>query len=417
MPISFSASQNVFLNGLNTKYRGYVGGFGSGKTFVGCCDLLIFALRHPKTVQGYFGPTYPAIRDIFYPTMEEAAEMMGLTCQIKTTDKEIALYRGSQYYGTIICRSMDKPNSIVGFKIARALVDEIDVLEPKKAENAWNKIVARMRLVIPGVVNGIGVTTTPEGFKFVYERFANNPTKSYSMVQASTYENEEFLPPDYISSLIETYPEQLINAYLNGDFVNLAAGTVYRSYNRVQHRSRETVREREPLFIGMDFNIDKMAATVYVLRDRAYHAVDQIKDGYNTPEVAQMIKSRYEDHEIIIYPDSSGKNRTRMGGVSESDIAILENEFGFNCRYHSTNPAVRDRINATNKAFESGRLFVNDEKCPDVAACFEQQVYDDNGEPDKKGGKDHQNDASTYPIAYEMPVQRPMPNIKFGSVK
>lgn len=409
--LSLSNPQSVFLNQLGTKYRGYVGGFGSGKTFIGCIDLLLFAARHPRITQGYFGPTYGAIRDIFYPTFEEAAHLLGFRVDIKTTDKEVHIYRGRVYYGTIICRSMDNPASIVGFKIARALVDEIDVLDKKKADHAWNKIIARMRLVVDGVVNSIGVTTTPEGFKWAYSKFADNPTESYSMVQASTYENAEYLPPDYIDTLKESYPEQLISAYLNGDFVNLTSGTVYRSYDRVKHRSREMVIKGEPLFIGMDFNIDKMAATVYVLRDKAYHAVDQIAKGYNTPTVAQMLKDRYPENGIIIYPDSSGKNRTRMGGASESDIAILRNDYGFECRYKSTNPGVRDRINATNKAFEDGRLFVNDEKCPDVAACFEQQTYDDNGEPDKKGGKDHQNDASTYPIAYEMPIIKPVHNI------
>ena len=71
MDLRLSNPQNIFLNGLNSKYRAYVGGFGSGKTFVGCLDLIIFAATHPGTRQGYFGPTYPAIRDIFYPTFEE----------------------------------------------------------------------------------------------------------------------------------------------------------------------------------------------------------------------------------------------------------------------------------------------------------------------------------------------------------
>ncbi|MDB4352014.1 terminase large subunit [Porticoccaceae bacterium] len=409
--LSLSNPQNIFINGLNTKYRAYVGGYGSGKTFIGCIDLLVFFSRHPGTVQGYFGPSYPSIRDIFYPTFEEAAELMGFNCRTMVSDKEVHVYRGSVYYGTVICRSMDNPNSIIGFKIARALVDEIDVFEQKKAQNAWNKIISRMRLVIPGVENSIGVTTTPEGFKFVYSQFASEPTKSYSMVQASTYENMDYLPPDYIESLVETYPSQLISAYINGDFVNLTSGTVYRSYDRAKHRSREVVQNDEPVFIGMDFNIDKMAATVYVLRGKEFHAVDQIKDGYNTPTVAQTIKEMYPKNKIIIYPDSSGKNRTRLGGASESDIAVLEGEFNFDCRYNSTNPAVKDRINATNNAFEKGLLFVNDSACPDVAACFEQQVYSENGEPDKRGGKDHQNDASTYPIAYEMPILRPVSNI------
>lgn len=414
--LSLSNPQGIYLNGLNTKYRAYVGGFGSGKTFVGCLDLIIFAMQNPKTVQGYFGPTYAAIRDIFYPTFEEAASLLGFRCEIRESNKEVHLYRGRLYYGTIICRSMDNPSSIVGFKISRALVDEIDILDAKKAENAWNKIAARLRLVIHGVVNSIGVTTTPEGFKFVYAKFAENPTESYSMVQASTYENKDYLPPDYIDTLLETYPDQLITAYLGGKFVNLTSGTIYSSYDRIKHKSSETIKEGEPLFIGMDFNISKMAATVYVMRDKAFHAVGEIVDGYNTPTVAQTIKERYKDagHPVYIYPDSSGKNRTRMGGASESDIAILEQEYGFECRYKAQNPAVKDRINATNAAFDHGRLFVNEKLCPNVAACFEQQSYDKNGEPDKAAGKDHQNDASTYPIAYEMPIIKPMTRDDFN---
>ncbi len=341
---------------------------------------------------------------------------MGFTCDVKESNKEIHIYRGRAYYGTVICRSMDNPNSIVGFKIARALVDEIDVLEQRKADNAWNKIIARMRLVIDGVQNSIGVTTTPEGFKFVYEKFANDPSESYSMVQASTYENEAYLPPDYIQTLIETYPSELIKAYLQGEFVNLTSGTVYSSYDRVKHRSKEVVKFGEPVFVGMDFNINKMAATVYVLRGREFHAVDEISDAYNTPAVGQMLSDRYKanGHKVIIYPDSSGKNRTRMGGVSESDIAILQNEFGFECRYKSTNPPIKDRVNATNAAFDHNLLFVNDSACPNTAMCFEQQSYDSNGEPDKKAGKDHQNDASTYPIAYEMPIVKPLTKVNFN---
>ena len=68
--LKLSAPQNVFLNGLGTKYRAYVGGFGSGKTFIGCIDLLLFFASNPRTTQGYFGISYPSMRDIFYPTFE-----------------------------------------------------------------------------------------------------------------------------------------------------------------------------------------------------------------------------------------------------------------------------------------------------------------------------------------------------------
>lgn len=410
--LRLSAPQGIFLNDLGTKYRAYVGGYGSGKTFVGCLDLLIFFSRHPGTVQGYFGPTYPSIRDIFYPTFEEAAHLMGFRVEVRESNKEVHVYRGRQYYGTVICRSMEKPETIVGFKIARALVDEIDTLPQAKANRAWVKIVARMRLVIDGVQNSVGVTTTPEGFMFVYEKFAKDPTQSYSMVQASTYENEQYLPEDYIDSLKEDYPEHLISAYLDGRFVNLTSGTVYRSYNRIAHRSTETIRDKEPLFIGMDFNVTKQAASIWVKRDggKAWHAVDELVDMFDTPEAIKIIKERYSGHDIYLYPDASGGSRKSVD-ASTSDIALLE-QAGFHIRANKSNPGVKDRINATNGAFERGILKVNDAKCPTIAGCLEQQVYDKNGEPDKKSGNDHQNDATTYPLAYEFPIVKPVANLR-----
>lgn len=411
--LSLNAPQDIFLNHLNTKYRAFIGGFGSSKTFSGCLDLLMFAGKHPKTRQGYFAPTYSDIKDIFFPTIDEAAHMMGFACDIKVANKEVHLYRGRLYYGTIICRSMDNPASIVGFKIARALVDEIDVLPKDKANIAWNKIVARMRLKIDGVENGISVTTTPEGFKFVYSKFAEDPTESYSMVQASTYENQEYLPDDYIDTLIETYPSELIDAYIMGEFVNLTSGTVYRSYNRIGHRSTETIQDKEPLYIGQDFNVDKMASTVYVKREKVWHAVAELTDLFDTPTVINVIKEKWPNHKINMYPDATGQNRKSVG-ASESDLSLLESA-GFSVYRNNTNPLVKDRVLSMNKALEDKMVMINDKECPVTAKSLEQQAYDKNGVPDKTSGDDHQNDATTYPIAYEMPIIKPIFYTGIGS--
>lgn len=403
---------------LNKKFRSFVAGYGSGKTWCGGSGLMAHFWEFPGINAGYFAPTYPQIRDIFYPTSDEVAFDWGLKTKIHESNKEVGIYQGKIYRGTIICRSMEKPGTIIGFKIGKALVDEIDVLPAIKADQAWTKIIARMRYKIEGLKNGVDVTTTPEGFKFAYKQFVkqivDDPKLSelYGLVQASTYDNESNLPKDYISSLLATYPSALRAAYLNGQFVNLASGTVYKSYNREAHRSTEKIKEGEPLYIGMDFNIREMAATIYVRREKVWHAVAELSGVYDTPEITRIIKERYQSkgHKIYIYPDASGVSGSSTD-ASLSDIAILE-QAGFSIRAHSANPAVRDRINATNAAFEKGLLFINDYECKTVAECFEQQAYDKNGEPDKEGGHDHQNDASTYPIEFEMPIIKPVAQIK-----
>jgi len=65
-----------------------------------------------------------------------------------------------------------------------------------------------------------------------------------------------------------------------------------------------------------------------------------------------------------------------------------------------------------NGALEAGRVKINANACPNVAECLEQQVYR-NGEPDKTNNVDHQNDATTYPIAYEMPIRKPTAPVDF----
>jgi hypothetical protein len=75
-------------------------------------------------------------------------------------------------------------------------------------------------------------------------------------------DNAANLPQDYIENLIASYPANLIEAYLEGKFVNLTQGTVYTMFDRERCRSEVTVnrKEKEPMHIGMDFNVGKMAA-------------------------------------------------------------------------------------------------------------------------------------------------------------
>lgn len=427
---TLNVPQANFLQ-LPHKFRGFVAGFGSGKTWVGCAALCKHVWEWPGIDSGYFAPTYPQIRDIFFPTIEEVAFDWGLKVRTKESDKEVEFYSGGRYRSTTICRSMEKPQTIVGFKIGHALVDELDVLPALKAQHAWRKIIARMRFKVDGLKNGVDVTTTPEGFKFVHQQFVKQLREKphlkgmYGLVQASTFDNELNLPDDYISSLMESYPEQLIRAYLDGQFVNLNSGTVYHTYDRKLNASQETVQPGEPLFVGMDFNVGKMAAVVHVKRLGLPHAVDEIVNAYDTPDMIRQIRERFwlyadgkysSTREIRIYPDASGDGR-RSVNASTTDLALLK-QAGFVVIAPAANPPVKDRINAMNAMFcnaeQLRRYRVNEDRCPTYADNLEQQIWDKNGEPDKKQGNDHSNDAGGYFIHKEYPIVKPIVSTRLG---
>ncbi|PZA23459.1 terminase, partial [Enterobacter hormaechei] len=280
----------------------------------------------------------PQIRDIFYPTIEEVAFDWGLSVKINEGNKEVHFYEGRRYRGTTICRSMEKPGSIVGFKIGNAMVDELDVMAAAKAQQAWRKIIARMRYKVDGLRNGIDVTTTPEGFKFVYQQFVKavreKPELSalYGLIQASTFDNAKNLPPDYIPSLMNSYPPELIKAYLRGRFTNLTSGTIYHQFDRHLNNCTDEEQAGEPLYIGMDFNVGKMAAIVHVLRNGQPRAVRELIKVYDTPAMIKRIQEefwRYEggryvsSRQIYIFPDASGDSR-KSNNASATDIAQLK---------------------------------------------------------------------------------------------
>lgn len=409
---------------MSHKFKAYVAGFGSGKTWVGCGGICKGMWEHPKINQGYFAPTYPQIRDIFYPTVEEVAFDWGLKVQINESNKEVHFYAGRQYRGTTICRSMEKPATIVGFKIGNALVDELDVMPALKAQQAWRKIIARMRYKVAGLRNGIDVTTTPEGYKFVYQQFVkavrDKPELAtlYGLVQASTFDNEANLPDDYIPSLLASYPPELIKAYLRGHFTNLTSGTIYHQFDRRLNNCTDEEQPGEPLFIGMDFNVGKMAAIVHVKREGLPRAVRELVKVYDTPAMIKRIQEefwRYEggryvaSRQIYIYPDASGDSR-KSNCASLTDIAQLR-EAGFSVMVNASNPPVKDRINSMNAMFCNAlgerRYLVNVQRCPVYTESLEQQVWDKNGEPDKKADNDHPNDGGGYFIVKDYPIVKP----------
>lgn len=384
-----------------------VSGFGAGKTEAAIYRSIIGKLTNPETDRGFYAPTYDLIRMIAFPRFEEILEQLGIKFRLYKSPLNYLEIAGS---GRIFFRSMDTPQRIIGYEHADADVDELDTMKAKDAAYAWRQIVARNRQnKRDGSPNSIGVTTTPEGFKFVYDTWKKDPKPGYKIIQAATMSNPH-LPEGYVQSLRDIYPANLLNAYLDGQFVNLQSGTVFNGYNRIAHRSTETVLDRELVLVGMDFNVTNMSAVVYVLRGQQWHAVDEFKGIYDTPSMVKALDEKYRRHSVRIYPDASGASRKTVD-ASTSDIALLE-QAGFSVYANKSNPYIKDRVTATNAAFEHGRLFINDKACPEYARCMEQLAYDDNGQPDKKSNLDHLPDAGTYPIAFEMPVVKPVADLR-----
>ena len=430
------------------KFPLFVAGFGSGKSQGLCVSALNDLFNYPGANVAVYAPTYDLLHLIVMSYLEEMLTNGGFYYKLNNQSHMFHV----DGFGKIICRSMDNPGRIVGYETFRAHCDELDILGESKARLAWNKIIARNRQKVyklnehgkriplldknnefvfkNGVqmfeteMNKVSAYTTPEGFGFVYQRWVKEPDPKglYGIIRASTYSNEHNLPDDYIDTLISSYPSELIEAYINGEFVNLTSGRVYRKFDRVLNGSKEIVGSTgnllEELYVGMDFNVEHGAASIHVLRDsdqedyehQELHCVDQIHESYDTDDTIRILNEKYPNNPIKIYPDATGKKRSSAcGAPSATDLAKL-NTAGFEVIVNYSNPLIKDRVNCVSAQICNGKqerhYFVNEDTAPDVCETLEKQVYDANGMPDKKTGLDHQGDGVGYLIVKMFPIVR-----------
>lgn len=415
MKIALNQKQMDFLKStaINT---GFVAGLGSGKSFVATLKTILKKINHPELTVAYYLPTYGLVRDIAFDKFPSMLSEMGYKYNLNKSDKEIHI----QDFGKIIFRSMDNPETIVGYEVFYSIIDECDILPEDKMTIAYNKIIARNRQKCPdGTINQIDVASTPEGFKWFYKRYVENfNAKTDLLVKASTYENKH-LPAQYISNLEQQYPPNLLKAYLMGDFINLTTGTIFGYFDRLKHDTDIVENNTEALYIGQDWNVGGCISTVYIKRTiegkQKLIQVDEI-ESYDTKAIITNLKNKYPNRSISIYPDASGN--ARKTSSSETDIQMLR-QAGFMIYVNSRNPAVFDRITITNNCFDKEMILVNCKRCPKTAKAYEQHSYDEKGQPMKFNGAgtvDDFTDAATYPLAYMFPINYEFRKIKISGI-
>ena len=367
---------------------GLIGGFGSGKTYAGISKSIIQMVEHQINI-AYYLPIYQLITDVAIPNFEHLLHEFGIDFETNKVEKKI-----TTPYGKIMMRSFDNPKTIVAYEVGYSVIDEADTVGKDKMRVIYRQVHGRNRQTLPNNESPkLDFVSTPHGHKFLYEFFVTNQNKDRKVIRAKTDDNF-FVHQSFIEGMQRDYSSTEIDAFRYGLFVNLTTGLVYRSFNKELNGSKLFPVLNETLHVGMDFNVGKMAAVVFIVRGGKIHAVDEFFGAQDTRDLVKQILVKYITHHIICYPDSSGNNRSTNSNIT--DIQILRKDFTVDVKH---NPSVKNRINKVNACFENDmgerELFINEERCSHLVLCLESQVYKD-GKPDKNNDFDHLIDAGGY---------------------
>lgn len=211
--VQLHPAQSAFRNSA-TIYRGFTGGRGAGKSYVGSYDLI----RRAKAGKLYMvaAPTYPMLRDSSLRSFVDMARRLNFLREVSKGDMRAILGNGAE----ILFRSADDPERLRGPNLSGAWIDEASLVH----RDAFDIVIACLRE--SGEQGWLSCTFTPKGrAHWTFDVFGkDNPNAE--LFHASTRDNP-FLPDTFADTLQSQYTSAFAAQEIDGQFVDLG-GTIAR---------------------------------------------------------------------------------------------------------------------------------------------------------------------------------------------
>jgi hypothetical protein len=355
-----------------TKFRAFVGGVGSGKTWAGALSVL----RMPGGSRGLvIAPTYPMLRDASLHTFRELARPVIATHH--ETTMTTTLTNGTE----ILWRSADDPDRLRGPNLGWAWLDEAALMP----QLVWDIVLGRLRRE-PGKA---WITTTPRGqLNWVYEQFIKLGTHDFHITRCSTEQNT-FLPPDFVQTLNARYRGQFQAQEVGGEFVDWISAPAYDGFSRSANARRGVFEQYysplKPIALCIDVNVSLLAWPVVQVHTDPVSGRSQpvvlceiaVESPASIPEACRQFRLMFAGHVggVAVYGDAAGNGRSAQTGQSDYDLvdaALAGMPSRLTWMVPRKNPPPRDRVQAVNtvlRGYQPGlggseSLLIDADECP-----------------------------------------------------
>ena len=392
MPLS--PAQLVIANDEH-RMRVAVCGRRFGKTFLAMHAIAKVA-RLPDQLVWYIAPTYRMAKQIMWKKLKRKLLSLNWVEKVNESDLSLLLKNGSE----ICLRSADNPDSLRGVGLNMVVLDEAADMEPE----VWYEVIRPTLSDTGGRALFLG---TPKGMNWLKDMYdmAKVDPDTWSSYQYTTLEGMN-VPLKEVEAARRDLDARTFNQEYCATFEQYA-GLIYYAFADANVGTPEVLQERETLVVGLDFNIDPLAAVIGVRRGEQLDIIDEMAIyGANTHDFCEELKRRYPNRRIEIFPDASGQQRRTSS--TTTDHAILANA-GFTVRVNRTNPAILDRVAAVNSRLcnSNGQRHITINKsCKNLIKTLNSQVYKENTRLPEKGTLDHHGDAFGYLVNWFWPIKR-----------
>lgn len=367
-----------------------------GKTHVAMHAIAKVA-RHPDKLVWYIAPTYRMCRQIMWKKLKKKLLSLNWVEKVNESDLSLLLKNGSE----ICLRSADNPDSLRGVGLSMVVLDEAADMDPE----VWYEVI---RPTLSDTGGKALILGTPKGMKNhlkdLYDMSKTDPD-NWASFQFTTLDGGN-VPESEIIAAKRDLDERTFRQEYMATFEQYS-GLIYYAFADANIGQTPAVEERDTVLVGLDFNIDPLAAVIGIRRGEHLYITDEMAiRGANTYDFCQELRRRYPTQRIEVFPDSSGAQRRTSS--TTTDHAILTNA-GFTVRVNRTNPAVLDRIAAVNSRLcnsQGQRHITISKTCKNLIKTLTGQVYKENTRIPEKGELDHHGDAFGYLVNWFWPIKR-----------
>lgn len=251
MEIELFPKQDLFVYDTH-RFAGYGGGFGNGKTLAGAIKVY----NHCQQKDAFFLVGRRHATDLTDSTQRDFLQWFGHLGKYSPKQNSFKFYdEDGNFISEVIFRHLDDLQSLTNMNLSGFWIDQAEeVTEP-----AFNFLVGRLRRKTVGRREGF-ITFNMEGHNWIWRRFLKKKdehgdrlqnAQDYFLTTASTLENKENLPEDYVTSLLAQSADY-VKRFVYGDWDNFAGQIFDDFFPRVHVIPPFTVPEHWEKIRGID---------------------------------------------------------------------------------------------------------------------------------------------------------------------
>jgi len=342
-------------------------GFGAGKTYALCMKTFQLSWLNRDIPGGLVSESYAEFKKDWLPLFEEILDAHEINFTYKQNGKYGPHFKFPWTDATIFITTAEK--KIRGPNWGWCCINELTLMPLVRYKEAMSRVRIK-KAPFPQIAS----SGTPEGFASeYYEYLIEKPPRNTKVIYGDSRDNQMNLSADYLDDLEEAYDSIMQDAYIRGLWVNMTGNRFYYAYDAKRNNAVHKTDKYDWFHVGLDFNVDPMAASIWQWRGGILKGIDEIcipggQKGADTRMMGKALLARgYGPHNTRLYPDPSGNSRSTKG---DPDIYILREEFGF------TEICVRKRA----PGFRQRQLHMNN--------LIDKRIIQPNGETQPKTCKD-----------------------------